>query len=630
MLQTIREKFTGTFAIAILAIICIPFVFFGINYNFIGAGYAAKVNGEEISTGQLESAYQSELQRYAEFGELPAEFRVRLKANILDNLVRNAVIDQYLADSGYRVTDQMIADLIQRETAFFVDGKFSKEKYYSVLEENGIDPQRFEFNQRNNLRQSQLQRGVGATAFVTPADYRRYLNLYGELRRVAVATFEIERFAESVEVTDADVQQYYDERPSEFLLPETVDLEYIEIRRDQLAANADISEEELQKHYEASASRYLQDERRRASHILILTDDDEAAAAEQAKALAARAQAGEPFADLARQYSRDGGTSSQGGDLGVIVQSQFPGALGDAIFAMRKGEIRGPVKSEFGLHVVRLEEIIPGGPLPLNEVRGELERELRDARGDVAFREKERSISDALFDGADLGTMAQSAGLELQSASGFTRSGGDPFGNNQAAIDAVFDPRVLTEGGISDIIEIDANRSVVLRVVEHHEASRRPLDEMREQIVESVRLTRARTIIQDKVNSLQESLNAGESISEAAAAVDASFTPYSVIDRLNESVDGRVLEAIYRAKKPLAGKPRVGTAITDEGDYAVFTIDAVAPGRPESVPLADRDARKEQLSGQSGSADYTAFVLQLEREADIVRSESALAEQDNF
>jgi peptidyl-prolyl cis-trans isomerase D len=630
MLQTIRERFTGTFAIAILAIICVPFVFFGINYDFTGASNAATVDGVDITTGQLELAYQNQLQQYAQYGELPADFRRQLKANLLDNLIRNTVVDLYLAKQGYRVTDQMVTDVIQRETAFFVDGTFSKDRYYAVLDENAIDPQRFEENQRENLRQSQLQRGIGATSFVTPAEFRRYLNLYGELRRVAVATFDVSQVAAAVEVSDADVQAYYDGRPTEFQLPETVDLEYLEIRRDLLAAQATISETDLLQHYEASANRYLQDEQRRASHILLPVDGDAAAANEQARALVARAQAGEPFADLARQYSKDGGTAAQGGDLGMIVQSQMPDALGDAIFSMRTGEIRGPVTSESGLHIVRLDEIVPGGPLPLDQVRAELERELRDTYGDTVFREKERAVSDALFEATDLATVAQATGFEVLSAKDYTRTGGEPFGSNQAAIDAVFDPRVLRDRGISDIIEIDANRSVVLRVTGHQEATRQALAEVRDQIVESVRGEKARSLVQARVESLQASLRDGAAFADAATAVEAAATPYLVINRLNEDIDERVLEAIYRAKKPLAGKPRTGSAVTADGDYAVFSIDAVAPGRPENVPLAERDQRKETLAGQSGIADYTALILSLESAADIVRSEDALAEQDGF
>jgi peptidyl-prolyl cis-trans isomerase D len=235
-----------------------------------------------------------------------------------------------------------------------------------------------------------------------------------------------------------------------------------------------------------------------------------------------------------------------------------------------------------------------------------------------------------LFEAKDLQTMAQSLGLEVLSAQGFTRSGGAPFGSNQAAIDAVFDPRILNEGGISDIVEIDANRSVVLRVTRHQEAMRQAPADVRDTIVAAVRRTRAQAMVQDRVSAMQEALGAGVPFADAAAKVEAGAAPYAVIDRLNKDLDGRVLESIFRAKKPPEGKPRVGSAVTANGDYVVFSIDAVAPGRPESVPLADRDERKKTLAGQSGGADYAALVLQLERDADIVRNEDALVEQDNF
>jgi peptidyl-prolyl cis-trans isomerase D len=288
------------------------------------------------------------------------------------------------------------------------------------------------------------------------------------------------------------------------------------------------------------------------------------------------------------------------------------------------------VKSEFGFHIIRLDQIVPGGPLPLDQVRTELERELRDAQGDVEFRKKVRAISDALFDAKDLQSIATTAGLPVLSASGFTRSGDEPFGSNQAAIDAVFDPRILRDGGISDIVEIDANRSVVLRVTHHQEAQRQALSQVRDRIVDAVRHSRAEEIVRERVAALETALGTGAAFVEAASAAGASAKPYTVVDRQNEEMDGRVLEAVYRAKKPLSGKPRIGTAVSNSGDYAVFSIDAVAPGRPENVPLAERDARKESLAGQAGGADYTAFVLQLEREADIVRSEDALAEQDPY
>lgn len=631
MLQLIRERLTGGFAVAILAIIFVPFAFFGIgNYSFLGGGYAAKVNGIDISPQQLENAFQQQLLQYSEYGELPPEFMRQLRARTLDNLIRSTLVDMYLTEEGFRVSNDMITELIQREPEFQVDGAFSKERYYAWLEERSVEPMRYEENLRQGMRESQLQRSIGATAFVTPAEYRRYLNLYGEQRQVAIATFELAAAAANIDVSDEDVQTYYDERPDDFQSPESVDFEYLEISRDALADEVEISEEQLEQYYAESSDRYLQDEQRQARHILITFGDDESAAEEQARAIAARASAGEPFDDLARTYSEDGGTSGQGGDLGLVLQSQMPGALGDAIFDMQQGEIRGPVKSDFGFHIVRLDEIVQGGPLPLEQVRGELERELGSQLADDSYRELERALSDALFDAADISAMAAAVGYEVRTATGYTRFGGEPFGTNQAMIDAVFDPRVLDDREISDLIEIDANRTAVVQVTDYHEAARKPLDEVRSQIVASLRATRARELIRAQVDELQDSLRAGADFETAAAEIGATVTPFAVVARQDSQVDRRVLDAIFRAKKPPAEGVSIGTEFTQTGDQAVFIVTDVLPGRPESIPLADRDARKQQLSAQSGVADFTAFVLELERNADIVRSEDALAAADGF
>ena len=310
MLQNIRDRITGRLAIVILALIALPFVFFGINYNFVGLGFAAKVNGEEISITQFENAYRDQLLALAEQGtEIPEEFRTLVREGVLDRMIRDKLIDLYLDEAGYAVSDQLVTDFIQRDPTWQVDGQFSRDAYYDWLEVRAVDPGLFEASQRRALEQNQLQRGIAATAFVTPSEYRRYLNLYGEQREVSLAEIDINALTESIEVSDEDIQAYYDARPDAFMAPETVDLAYVELRRDELAETIDISEDDVLQYYEDSKSRYERDEQRQARHILIPFGDDEAAAEEQANALAARAQAGEPFDDLARQYSQDSATA---------------------------------------------------------------------------------------------------------------------------------------------------------------------------------------------------------------------------------------------------------------------------------------------------------------------------------
>lgn len=629
MLQDIRERFTGVFAIVLLGMLGISFVFFGIgNFNFLNTGNAAVVEGVEISTGQLENAYQNQLLQLPNYGDLPPSTLQLIKSSILERLVRDTLIEVYVAENGFRVSDEQVAGLIQSEPQFQENGVFQKQLYYNWLEQVVVDPQVFENQQRRAMRTSQFQRGIGATAFVTPTEYRRYLNLLAEQRQVSVATFDIAALADTVVVKEEDIIAYYEARPDEFLSPETVDFEYLEIDRAALGDEIDVTEDELQQYYESNASRFRQDERRRASHILVPADDDEDAATEQARALVARAQAGEPFADLARQYSKDGGTAGQGGDLGTMLQSQMPGALGDAIFSMDQGEIYGPVRTDFGFHVVKLDEIVPGGPLPMAEVRDELLGELRAGRVDERFRELERQVSDALFDADDLQTIAAGTGLDVQTATGFTRSGGEPFGGNQTMIDAVFDPLVLNDGQPSDVLEIDANRAVMVKVTNYHEESRMPLEEVRADIEFSLQSARALNMVEDRGRRLREALREGAEFAQVAEQLEARFTPDLVVNRRQEDIDGSVLDAVFRAKKPSPGKARLGSTLTTTGDFAVFLVKAVLPGRPESIPLAERDQRKEELQMTAGAADFNAFVNELQRNADIERSENALDEPD--
>lgn len=629
MLQQIRERFTGVFAIVLLGMLAVSFIFFGIgNFTFLSGDFAAKVEGSEISLAQLEGTYQNQLLTYSDYGNLPPEIRQTLKSNTLERLIRERLVEVHVMNEGYRIGDEQIAALLQSAPQFQEKGVFNRELYYAWLDQTVQDPRVFEASQRRTYRISQLQRGIGATAFVTPTEYRRYLNLFAEQRQASLAIFDIASLADTVVVTDEDVQTYYAARPDDFRSPESVDFEYVEINREVLAAEIEIAEDILRQYYDDNSHRFLQDEQRQARHILLTLDDGEEAAEQQASDLTARVQAGEPFEDLARQYSKDGGTASQGGDLGTVMQSQMPGALGDAIFSMAKGDVLGPVRTDFGFHVLRLDQVVSGGALPLDQVRDELMQELRADGAEGQARALESQLSDALFDATELQAVAADAGLEVMTVAEFTRAGGDPFGANQAVIDTVFDSLTLSEGQISDVVEVDANRSIMLRVVEHHEAARRSVDDVRDDIVFGLQSERAVNIIEDRSRRLREALEEGRDFAAMAFELEADFTPDLLLERESTDVDSVVLNDIFRAKKPSPGRARLGSSITTDGDYAVFMVNAVVPGRPEAIPLADRDQRKEDLQVTAGTSDYNAFVNELIRTSSIERNENALAEAD--
>ena len=630
MLQNLREKFTGWVAISILALIGFSFIFVGLNYSFIGQSYAAKVDGVDIGVGQFENAYREQLQANPQIAQLPEQYRQQLRSNILEQLIQQRVIDNYLEEAGYQISDEQVTAMIQRAPDFQVDGKFDLETYRTLLAQAGYDPARFEAAQRVALRREQLQRALRGSALVSPAQYRRYLNLFAEQRVVTTAAISPEVVANDIVVSDEMITAYYDDNPKLYQLPETADVEYVEISRSDVAATVSVSEDDLREYYELNSDRYLQDEQRQARHILVLFGDDENAAEATALDLLARAQAGESFEDLARENSQDGGTAAQGGDLGVLTRTQLPGELGSSIFSMDEGTIEGPVRTDFGFHVIRLERILERGPLPIEQVRGELTAELQEQQAESLFRDLERKLSDALFDATDIQALATAVGSEVKTVAGFTRLGGEPFGTNQAAIDAIFDESLLTGSLLSEIVELDANRSAVFAVTNHKEATRQPLAEVRDAIAEVLHSQQAESLMAEKADQMLAALGAGEEFAAAAESIGATVAAPTAMSRNMEDVDQLIAVAVFTAVKPTEGKPTTGSTRNSDGGFTVFSLDAVIPGRPEAIPLAERDSGKLQLADQSGISDFVAFVQALRANADVVINEDVLAAQDLF
>ena len=629
MLQNIREKFTGWIAISILALIGVTFIFVGgANFAFIGSNYAAKVDDVEIGLGQFEAAYRDELQRNPEYAQLPEDVRQQLRQNILEGLIQQRVVDNYLAEAGYQMSDAQITAMIQQVPDFQVDGKFDMETYRTLLAQNGYEPADFERAQRVSLRREQLQRAIRGSAIMSPAAYRRYLNLAAEQRLVRLATLDPEIEAADLTVTDEMIAAYYDDNPTLYQLPESADVEYVEIQRSDVAQTLTITEEELVDYYEYNQDRYQQDEQRQASHILILFGDDEAAAEATASDLVARIAAGESFEELAKEYSEDGGTSDQGGDLGTLTRTQLPGDLGAAIFSTAEGAVEGPIKSDFGFHVVRVDKILESGPLPLEQVRAELTAELQDQKAENLFLELERKLSDALFDATDIRALAEAVGLEVKTASGFTREGGEPLGDDLAVIDAIFDETVLSGEQLSELIEVDASRAAVFAVTKHSPATRQALEDVRDEVAATLKAQRAEELIAAKAGEMLAALEAGADFAEAAEAIGATAEEPVLMTRSMRDADQFISVAVFTAVKPSQDKPTIGSTRNGIGGYSVYSIEAVLPGRPEVLPVEQRDQGKLQLTDQLGIGEYVAFVQSLRENAEIIINEDALAAPD--
>lgn len=631
MLQNIRDNLTGKVALVVLGTIALSFVFVGgANFTTIGSSYAAKVDGVDIGINQFEMAYRDAIQENPQYAALPDEYRLQLRTNILEQMIQQQVIDNYLDEAGFKISDRQLTEIVHQFPEFQLDGRFDRATYVAVLEGVGMTPTQFEASQRQSLRRAQLQRAIRGSAVLPPSSYRRFLNLAFENRVITTATISPDLVADEIVVSDEMVSAFYSENPVMYNLPETADVDYVEIRRDSVAAEVSVADEELREYYELNKDRYQQDEQRQARHILILFDGDEAGAKIVADEMITRVNSGEMFGDLARQFSKDSMSSENGGDLGALTRAQLPEALADVVFSMKEGEVRGPVKGDFGFHVVRLDKILESGPLPYEQVQASLLTELQEQEAEGLFLALERKLSDALFDATDIRTVAEAIGVDVQSASGFSRESREPFGGIAAAVDAIFDPVVLSGARLSEIVELDANRTLVFSVSNHHPATRDTLENVRDQIVAELTSRQSENLMASRAQQMLDAIDAGATFAAAAERVGASAPVTSMMTRNAEDSDQFLAIEIFTAIKPTQGKPTLGSTRNGEGGHTVYSLDAVIPGEPESIPLAERDAGRTQLVDQYGVGDFVAFVQELRANAEVIINEDVLAAQDLF
>ena len=624
MLQKIRDKITGWVAAVIIGVIAVVFIFWGIQFESSVTAAAAKVNGEEISMQAVQRAWQdrqNELQQVLR-DELPESLVKSEQQQLLNDFIRRELLLQRAAEAGFRVSDADLVEAIAAIPALQVDGRFSRDRYAAVLRSQGRTETQFENDFRRDLEVSQLSNGIGVSAFALPGELNRRIALEGETRDVEYAVLPAAGFAAGAEVTPEQVAAWYEKNAANLRTPEAVDLQYVRLDLADVEAEVEVTEDALREFYaQVAPERYVSTERRRARHILIEAGADDAAARGKAEQLAARAKGGEDFATLATENSDDPGSKGQGGDLGWATRESFVAPFSEALFAMAPGEVRGPVQTQFGYHVIRLEEVDAAHQRSFEEVREELEADFRRERAQARFYEQSQALADEAFASlSELDSVAGKLGLTVQSIEGFTRQGGGPFGTEQKVIDAAFSDEVLQERQNSPAISLGEESVVVLRVTDHKPPAQRPLEEVRPEIEATLRNEAARQAAEAAAKAAVERLAAGGSLSAIATEAGAQTTGPITFSRSDEAIPLELRNAVFLAPAPAQGQVSHGTAVLPNGDAVVFAVNAVRPGSMSPEVAAQFAESAQRAAQQTALAEFAAYVAELERNAKVTRN----------
>ena len=638
MLQSIRDglqsqKWLMYIVLGLLALIFAAWGAYGlVSFNAGVSTYAAEAGGQKIPVESARNAWLNQQTQYQQRlgGEIPPAQKAFLQDRILESLIRESLLTERSRELGYRVSEKDVMQAIREEPAFQIQGKYSPEVAKERLAQAGISLSAFETELRDALQRAQVQNGIAVSDFQTPTEVARARALQNEQREVRYALISPDKYSADIQVDDAAVQSYYKAHLAQYMNPESAQLQYAELRLDQLAAQITPGEEDLKAAYEKNKDRYNEPEKRHGRHILIPIGKDEAAAKKLADDVLTQAKAGKDFGALAKQYSQDPGSADKGGDLGWADRNQFVGPFADALFGMNVGEIRGPVKTQFGYHIIRLDEVQAGKTKTFEAVRPELEAQLKRNAAADKFGEIQEQLQQRLEQaGSDFGAVAKEFNLQTGEVSPFLRgAGGAPLGTAQPIQDIVFGDSPLQPGHIGGPVLVGEDRLVLVKVTDHKPPQPKPVAEVRDGIVAAIKKERGSEAALKAAQDAQAKLQAGTSFDDVVKQLGVSSEPARFIGRTDSTTPAQLRELVFNAPKPTA-KPTFRAVALQTGGAAVVALTQLRT----DAPVVDKDKQAEQIKQQDmiakqdaarhGQGDAAAYVEEIRRTADVRKNPKA-------
>jgi peptidyl-prolyl cis-trans isomerase D len=619
-----RRKWITYLFVGTLSIVFAAWGAYGIvNLNFGGANYAAEAAGTKISLEEARNAWlrqQVQWQQRLGGAELPAELRARLQDQVLEGMIRNALIAKRTHDLGYRIGHDEVLAAIKNEPAFQIGGQYSAAAAEDALARSGLTIEAFQGELSNDLRRSQLEDGIRASDFLTPTELARLKELEDQEREVRYLVLPTDKFP-GAPPDDAAVQAYYQAHQAQYLTPESAHLQYAELKLGTVEAAVTVSDADLRAEYEKDKVRLTVPEQRHAQHILI-TGKDDAAALKEAEDVLAQAKAGKDFAELAKQYSKDPGSARNGGDLGWAERSTFVPAFSDALFSMQPGEIRGPVKTQFGYHIIKLQGIQQPKGRTFEEARAQLESDLRRNRATDRFGDIQEQLQSRLSQpGADLAALAQEFKLQSGDIPEYLRgAGGAPLGAAPALEDLVFGDAPLADGRVGGPVLIGNDALAIVKVLEHRKPAPKPLAEVRADIVAAIARERGAAAALKAADAARARLEAGATFDAVAQSLGLTAEAARFVGRNDPSIPAPIRTAVFAAPRP-APSAVYRTLALSEGGAALIALTRVRTGAEAGdQQLAER---VQQQAGRDGMGDVLAYLDEVRRNADVRKNPKA-------
>ncbi|HAH68072.1 MAG TPA: hypothetical protein DCL68_06045 [Gammaproteobacteria bacterium] len=617
MLQTIRDKFTGWIAIVFIGLLSMTLVisFGNMDQTPLQDDVVITVNGEEITLFEFQEEFSNKLVEFQDLlgDEVPEVLEQTIKESAAEDLIIRRLLLDYLSNSGYRVSPEYVAELIRANETFLLGGVFDIENYKAILASQGVTIEQFENDLRLQLEINQLRRGFIETAFITNTEFTQFIELQMQERSGQLLTIDSSRFMDQVEIDPAEVTDYYESNLDLFQSNEEVDVEYLEINIEDVAQQVEFSADDLREYYENNLDRFVTNEERKSSHILIAIDDD--TTDEQAAELIEEIQSKldtETFEDLAKEYSDDPGSAAVGGDLGWAEPGLFVPEFESALFSMNVGEISAPVKTDFGYHLIRMDDIKTGQQQAFEDIEYELELEYSRLLAEEELFELADQMADLTLQSYnELASVADKMSLELNNLDAFSRTGSSFLHQDPEMVNMLFSPGSIELGENTPLFQI-GDSVIVARAKAHRLPATREFSEVQIDIQSFLMNNRAMSL----ANEYAEDLKTQDSVIFAEIANEDGIQSEDFqILRNSTNFPRGLSEAIFSLHKDLIDKEMI--VFSELDSVYIAKVSSVNSGDLSFFSDEERSGAKSDLSQQYGSEDLDGLAQSLRDNAEV-------------
>ncbi|BHH84734.1 SurA N-terminal domain-containing protein [Desulforhopalus sp. 52FAK] len=591
MLQLLRKKAQSTFIQIIVVIIALVFIFWGVGSNLSGDRQAALViNGEEVSFQDYQQAYDRTYERFsAQFGgNMPKDLAESLgiKQQVINQLIQTSLLRQGAEKMGIYVSAEEVRKVIEEMVQFQENGSFNMDRYKAVLANIRTAPTKFEKSMRTDRLAEVGAREIGNFASVaTDSEIREIYSQLNEQVEVDFVTFLPSDFEKKVEVNNDALASWFETVKDNYKSAPQTKLRYFAFTYSDIADKVEIDDAQIKDYYESNSQMFTQPEQRKASHILFKVGENDSEEVKekqlaQANMVLAKAKEGSDFSELAKEYS-EGPSKDNGGELGFFTQGQMVPTFDDAVFSLGKGEISDVVKTQFGYHIILVEDIKPASKKSLEDSKKQILSNLQKKEAEsLAFQVANSTYESIISAGGLDQHLEATPDAEIRTSDFFTRDDApNDLKNDAIFLDKAFE---LKKGEFSSLIKGDTGYAI-FQAEDVKEPEVPSFESIKDTLEDDFKIANSKDLAKKAASELLATVTDAGTLSEAAKDLGYTTQSSGLLGRNNQNQDtdfpGALLEDAFLLS---ANSSLPKDVAEDGGSFYVYSFkNRVLPEMPE-------------------------------------------------